>query len=107
MTTTWQIAQIKRTPDTELVFEVVYIMNFLYEGESDRHVGTVTLQGDPASEGFIPFDQLTKEIVEQWVKDKLGIEAIAQEEEAALLTLQKTINKKNNPEFLTGMPWSN
>jgi hypothetical protein len=106
MTTTWQIAQLKRKPDTELVFEVTYIMNFTHEQESDRHVGMVKLTGDPTDPSFIPYENLTEATILQWVKDELGQEKIDQIEADALARLQADHNKRTNPEFLTGLPWN-
>lgn len=105
MKTTWNIAQLKRKPENGLVFNVTYIINFEHESESDRHVGTLELEGDPESPNFTPYESLTKEIVEQWIKDALGEERIQELEGAALKSIQKRIDKKNNPEFLTGTPW--
>jgi hypothetical protein len=106
MTTTWQIAQLKRTPDTELVNEVLYVMNFTHEQESDRHVGVIRLTGDPTDPAFIPFEDLTEATVLQWVQDELGQEKIDEIEASALTRLQADHNKRTNPEFLTGFPWN-
>jgi hypothetical protein len=105
MTTTWQIANLKRTPDTELVFEVTYIMNFAHEQESDRHVGMVTLTGNASDPSFIPFGDLTEATIVQWVQDELGAEKIAEIEASALARLQTAHDKKVNPEYLMGTPW--
>lgn len=105
MTTTWQIAGLKRNPSTDLVIEVTYIMNFLHEGISDRKVGVVTLTGDPTDPAFIPYEELTEEIVINWVKDDLGAEAISGIEASFLARLEAAVEKKNNPTFLTGTPW--
>jgi hypothetical protein len=105
MTTTWQIANLKRTPDTELVFEVTYIMNFAHEQESDRHVGMVTLTGNVSDPSFIPYEDLTEATIVQWVQDELGQEKIDEIEASALARLQSAHTKRTNPEFLTGLPW--
>lgn len=105
MTTTWKIAQLKRNPSTDLVIEVTYIINFLHEEVSDRKVGVVTLTGDPADPAFIPYEELTEEIVINWVKDDLGAEAISEIEAEFLAKLEEVLEKKNNPEFLMGTPW--
>ena len=105
MKTTWNITQLKRKPENGLVFNVTYIINFEHESESDRHIGTLKLEGDPESPNFISYENLTKEIVEQWVKDALGEEKIQELEATALKSIQQRIDKKNNPEFLTGTPW--
>lgn len=107
MTTTWEIAQLKRNPSNGLVFEVIFIMNFELEGETDRHVSAVTLEGDPTSETFVPYEELTKEIVLEWVKEKLTQAKITEIETAAETKLTEKINEKANPEFLAGIPWEN
>jgi hypothetical protein len=105
MKTTWKIAQLKRKPSSGLVIEVTYIMNFELESETDRHVGSVTLEGDETSETFIPFEELTEAIVLEWVKTTVGEEKITEIETNAETRLQERIDKKTNPEFLVGTPW--
>lgn len=105
MTTTWKIAQLKRKPLSGLVIEVTYIMNFELEGETDRHVGSVTLEGDESSETFVPYEELTESIVLDWVKEELTQEKITEIETSMEARLEKRIEKKTNPEFLTGTPW--
>ena len=105
MTTNWQIAEIKRTPDTGLVIEVLYIMNFELEDKGDRHVGSITLTGDPTAPDFVPFENLTQEIVLGWVQAELGETKINEITTSAQTRLQERIDRENNPEFLTGMPW--
>lgn len=105
MTTTWKIAQLKRNPSNGLVFEVTFIMNFELENETDRHVGSVTLEGDPTSETFVPYEELTELIVLDWVKEELTQSKITEIESSMESRLQEIIEKKTNPEFLTGTPW--
>jgi hypothetical protein len=106
MTTTWKVAQLKRTPTTGLVIDVTYIMNFNLEGESDRKVGSVTLEGDPTDPNFIPFENLTEEVVLDWVKAAIGEVEVTAIEAQYEQILQEKIDKKNNPEFLVGTPWN-
>ena len=105
MTTTWKIAQLKRNPTNGLVFEVTYIMNFELQNETDRHVGSVTLVGDPTSSTFVPYEELTEAIVLDWVKEELTQAKITEIETSAEARLEDRIEKKTNPEFLTGKPW--
>ena len=105
MTTTWKIAQLKRVPDTGLVTRVTYIMNFELEGETDRKVGSVTLTGDVNDPNFIPYENLTEEGVVAWVQAELGASEISTFETEFQTRLQERLNKKNNPESLTGLPW--
>jgi len=107
MTTTWKIGQLKRRPTTGLVFEVTYIMNFKLQNEKDRHIGTVVLEGDVNNPDFISYENLTETIVLEWVKTTLGEEKITQIENDAKTEMEKVIERKSNPQFLTGTPWDN
>lgn len=107
MTTTWKIAQLKRNPSNGLVFEVTFIMNFKLENETDRHVGSVKLTGDPTSPSFVPYEELTEAIVLNWVKEELTQAKITEIETSAEARLEDRIEKKANPEFLIGTPWNN
>jgi hypothetical protein len=105
MKTTWKIAQLKRNPSSGLVIEVTYIMSFELEGETDRHVGSVTLEGDETSETFVPYEELTEKIVLEWVKTTVGEEKITEIETSTKTRLEERIERKANPEFLIGTPW--
>jgi hypothetical protein len=105
MNTETKVVNLKRVPSTGLVFEVTYIMNFELESETDRKVGTIELQGDANDPNFVPYNNLTEEIVTEWVNQALGqdeINAIEAEFEARL---QTRIDAKANPQHLSGTPW--
>lgn len=105
METNWKIVELKRKPDTGFVFEVTYIMNFKLENHEDRHVGMIEVGGSPDDPDFIPFDNLTEEIVLNWVKTKLGDTEISRIQSEAQSRLQERIDREANPEFLQGLPW--
>lgn len=105
MNTVWKIFDAKRKPSSGFVIEVVYIINFELEGESHRHVGVAKFEGDATAPRFIPFDQLTESIIIDWVKAQLGEEKIASIVTEAEQRIQKTIDRKKNPESLNGLPW--
>jgi len=105
MKTTTKIANLKRKPTTGLVFEVTYVMNFELEGESDRKVGTIEFAGNVNDPNFVPFENLTEETVLGWVTSTLGEVEIAAIKTEFETRLQERIDKKTNPEFLTGKPW--
>ena len=107
MTTNWNIVQLKRNPNNGLVFEVTYIMNFELEGEVDRKVSVLELEGDINDPNFIPFENLTQENVLDWIQTTLGEATIAEIEAEFKTRLEERINRKNNPQFLTGKPWEN
>lgn len=105
METNWNIIQLKRKPNNDLVFEVTYVMNFKLEKKGDRHIGIVTLHGDPESPDFIPYEDLTKEIVLGWVQSELGQDEIDRIESEMQTRLQERIDREKNPPFKTGVPW--
>ena len=107
MNTNWNIAQIKRIPSNGLVIEVTYIMNFTLEGETDRKVGSIELSGSTNDPNFIPYEDLTEQIVLNWVQNEIGASAITSIETEFQTRLQEKIDRKNNPPFLTGIPWDN
>jgi hypothetical protein len=107
MTTTWKIGQLKRRPTTGLVFEVTYIMNFRLQNETERRVDTIVLGGDVNNPNFIPYESLTETVVIEWVKTILGEEKITEIENETKTELEKVIERKSNPQFLTGTPWDN
>ena len=107
MKTTTKIANLKRKPTTGLVFEVTYIMNFELENETDRKVGMIEFEGDETDPNFVPFKDLTETIVLGWVTETLGETEITKIKNEFESRLQGRIDKKANPEFLTGTPWNN
>jgi hypothetical protein len=105
MESNFKIANMKRTPVDGVVIDVTFIINFSLEGITDRHVGSIRLVGDPSSPDFVTFNELTEELVIEWVKDELGADKLTE----ILITmenrLQAKLDKKNNPEFIAGTPW--
>jgi hypothetical protein len=65
--------------------------------------GTISLphkdHNDPT---FIPYDDLTEEIVIGWVKDEMGANQVAAYEAA----VQGQIDAQINPTHASGLPWS-
>jgi hypothetical protein len=105
MTTDWKIANVKSKSDNGLVIEVTYIMNFKLEDKEDRHVGMVTLEGDPESPNFVPYEELTQEIVLGWIQNELGQTKIDEITSSMQTRLQERIDREKNPPFKTGLPW--
>jgi hypothetical protein len=106
METNWKIANLKSKSDTGLVVEVTYIMNFKLEDKEDRHVGMITLNGDPTDPNYISYEDLTHEIVLGWVQSELGQTEIERIEAEAQTRLQERIDREKNPPYKTGLPWA-
>jgi hypothetical protein len=88
-----------------------YVVNVLWELTGVDGVYTATLGGNTVfsssqTSNFIPYDQLTNEIVIGWVQNALGADGVASYE----ATVQGQINAKMNPPVspqITPLPWVN
>jgi hypothetical protein len=63
--------------------------------------GCVSFEPDSSDNNFIPFEDLTEEVVIQWVKDKLGEEYITTLEQG----LAAQIEDQKAPKVASGLPW--
>ena len=70
---------------------------------SAQSIGTTSLEFDASAESFIPFAELTKEIVQQWVETQLGEEQIEKMKTSLATQIEEQITPKivNHP-----APWS-
>ena len=93
---TWQVVNMDRKSADGFVVTVHYTVNAVDGEYTASTYGTV---GYTQEEGnFIPFADLTPEIVIGWVKDSLG-QATVEEALAAQIEAQK------NPVSESGLPW--
>ena len=60
--------------------------------------GAVDFDPDTSAEGFIPYEDLTEEVVIEWVKDTLNLETLEE-------TLDNDLLQQEQPTILTGIPW--
>jgi hypothetical protein len=104
--TTWDIAQLERhLPDGETcpdgaIYTVHWTASLEEDGETAGTYGSIGL-GDPDPDSFVPFDQLTKEEVVDWVLSALGVDQVVSIEEA----LHNQIQQKLYPTSAVGVPW--
>jgi hypothetical protein len=61
---------------------------------SARTIGTQDFSFNPNQENFIPFDQLTKEIVEGWVVQAMGENRIHEMQESLASQIEEQISPK-------------
>ncbi len=87
MTIHWQLSA------TEVVDDKTY---------SVQSIGTTSLEFDASAESFIPFSELTKEVVQQWVETQLGEERVEQMKASLATQIEEEITPKivNHP-----APW--
>lgn len=94
--TTFKINNLERQSDSGLV-TVVHWTAIKVDGDASASV--YASMAVEASEEFVPFEQLTEEIVIEWVKAKLDLESIESSLDAQIAAI-------NQPTVLSGLPWS-
>lgn len=97
----WKIENLERDPKTGLVKKVHYSTSIEDGIYKSFGVGQVELEGGANQPNFIPFEDLSKEQVVEWVKQKLGENYIQE----MSYRLETDLNEKKNPKVLMGVPW--
>jgi hypothetical protein len=99
----WNIVQLERHTSDGLVITAHWEAIKESEGKQARVYGSIGLPiKDPSDPSFIPFDELTEEVVLSWVHAALGDEQV----EAYEANLDAQLAALINPPILTGMPWN-
>lgn len=93
----WTIDQMERLPQTGFVVTVHYRVSATEDGYVARTCGIVSYTEPPAGV-FVPFDQLTEDIVVGWVVGSLNQAAV----EGALA---QQIAVQKAPVSVYGLPW--
>jgi hypothetical protein len=101
MTTNWKIEQMER----QLADGGVIVAHYrVFASEGDETVsayGSQALVPDPESPDFVPFDQLSEDIVVDWVKGELTDLKVSQIEGQ----LAQVLDQKLHPTTAVGKPW--
>lgn len=106
MEITWQILDTKRNILDGVVTQVKYGCIVEGEGEIERKTGTIALTGDPTAPGFVPFSELTAEVVLGWVKATLGDIEVTNFENKIKKILEARKEAKEHITEERGLPWS-
>jgi hypothetical protein len=102
MTHTWKIYDLKRTIADGVVTTITYGCESELENASARKIGDLTVTGSVEEENFIPYEELTQEIVLGWVTssvDTASIETLNSSSIAQQIEAQAAITEVN------GIPW--
>jgi len=79
MTYDWNCKTVDVHPQAEGETDVVYNVHWIVVGTKEDYsatsIGTQIVSVDPETE-FIPFEDLTNEIVVEWVKEAMGEEQV-------------------------------
>ena len=82
--------------ETNVVYNVHWIVTGTKEDYSVNNIGTQLVLLDPET-SFIPFDELTNEVVVGWVKDTMGEEQVKAVEDS----IASRIAELENPTSVT------
>lgn len=105
MKTTWKIYNLEHETSNGLVIKVTYGCVVESEGFLNRKVGSIELTGDPKSPDFVAYENLTEEIVLDWVESKLGTEAFTEIETSVQNSVQAAIDAAATETTQEGLPW--
>jgi len=103
----WNCKTVDVHPQEEGETDVVYNVHWIVTGTSDQldpqgnayvatNIGTQTVPLDPETP-FIPFEDLTNEVVVEWTKEAMGEEQVTQIEE----NIASQIGELENPTSIT------
>jgi hypothetical protein len=96
----WTISQLERTKNDDTVFAIHYRVSLSCKDCFVETYGSVGLPpADPETK--IPYDELSEELVLDWIKNILGEEFVREMENSLMNQLQYT----KNPNKELGIPW--
>lgn len=98
---TWNIITLERNNETGIVFNVHYELIGENNSINARNYGTCFLD-PPDPYNVIPYEDLTKTMIIEWIKNKLGKQKVFNLESGVLTEIK---NKENNNHGI-GVPWS-
>lgn len=104
-TYTWAVANLERHSSTGVVYTVHWVANAAASDDETvtaSAYGSIGLEEPLEDDSIVPYEDLTLEIVIDWVKDKLSTEHVSSIEES----LASQIAEKLNPSKSTGVPWN-
>lgn len=93
-----EITQLDRSLPNEVVVTVHWQASLTEDEITVDSYGSVNLElKDPADPSFVPFENLTKEIVTGWINDKIGQEISD--------SLGRKLEEVKHPKIVSGLPW--
>lgn len=107
VTYTWNIVQLETYPSLDGKVDALCTVHWRLAGqEGDVLVelaGATGLNQTSTLEDFIPYEDLTKETVIQWVKDTLGESSVKEIEDAVAGEIQRRVAPKV---VIRDAPWA-
>lgn len=100
----WKILDMNHRTSDGYVVEVISACEKVDGQAYARRVFTNEFEGTPGS-GYIPFDDLTEEVVLEWVKEAIGPEEVNKIELSVDAQAAAQKEAIENPPVKDGLPW--
>ena len=105
-TYTWGIKQLDCNPQVDEISNFVVTAHWTLVGTDGTRYGSAygatSFKKDPTKTNYMPYEQLTPEVIVDWVKINLGAEKLANLE----ASIDKQISDQILPEIITpSLPW--
>lgn len=100
-TIVWAINNMERKTNDGFVLVAYWTCTATQDGQSYQVYGSQSFPYDPSEPDFVPYDELTEDMVVGWTKAAMGPERVAQQEEAATRQLEGILH----PTTASGVPW--
>jgi len=94
----WNIGNLTRHSSDGLVYNVEYTYETYSNGQAASKGGTIIVTGSASEPDYIPFDDLTQDIVLGWITGSFDIPAIQ-------LELSSSLSKLITTQSIAGTPW--
>jgi len=105
MKVTWKILDTKRQTLDGVIIEVTYLCEARLEQNIEKTMSRIALTGDPTLPNFIPFSNLTEEVIIEWVKLTLGQEQVSSIETSVKTSILAQKAAKDALTIENGLPW--
>ena len=96
---TYTIERVYRRTIDDGVFSIQATASKTRDGHTVTHSAMVAFEPDPTAEGFIPFADLTEEVVTGWVENAADTVRLNN-------ILDELLELAINPPTIEGLPWA-
>lgn len=94
----WNIDNLTRHSSSGVVYDVEYTYETYMSGSVSKKQGIITISGSSSDPNFIPFGDLTQDIVLGWITGSFDIPSMQYE-------LSSSLNELLTTQSISGTPW--
>ncbi len=101
----WEIIDAERDASTGKILTVSYLAIAQEDKYRFQKFGVVTLDEPKSVDNMVKFEDLTKQTIQAWVKEKLGAEKVTKIEESISSKVLAEKAKEEGKTKQNGLPW--